>query len=266
MQGPDEVRIETPEQIDLALEPAGLGSRFVAALLDVLFQIAVGAVLITLGVFIFALVGVEVGGKWLAGVLLALAIAVVFLIQFGYAIYFEVRHNGQTPGKKVAGVRVMREGGAPIDFRSSCVRNLLRAVDWLPAFYLLGALVAALNPRRQRLGDVAAGTLVIRERNVEMPGDLARTIEEFASDEYTFGPEHVAACAPGDRHVLRSYFARYDQMDPKARDQLACRLARAFCSKTGYRPHPPLTTVRASETFLASLYRDLDQWARHGRK
>jgi uncharacterized RDD family membrane protein YckC len=266
VHGPDEVRIETPEQIDLALEPAGLGSRFVALFLDLLIQVGVLVVLVILGAFLLALIGFQATEGWVQGVLLALLLAAVFLFQFGYDIYFEVRHNGQTPGKRVAGIRVMREGGGPIDFRSSCIRNLLRPVDLLPVFYLLGALVAALNRRRQRLGDLAAGTMVIRERNVEMPDDLAETIGQFASDEFSFGPEHVAACEPGDRHVLRSYFARYDQLEPKARAKLACRLARAFCSKTGYQPHQPLTTARISETFLASLYRDLDQWAKHGRK
>ena len=270
MQGPDEVRIETPEQIDLALEPAGLGSRFVALAYDLLIQVLVLLLLVILGALLFGLLlgaaGLTGNESWLPGVLLALLLAVLFLFQFGYDIYFEVRRNGQTPGKKVAGLRVLREGGGPIDFRSSCIRNLLRPVDMLPLFYLLGALVAALNARRQRLGDIAAGTMVIRERNADMPADMADVIGQLASDEFAFGPEHVAACEPGDRHVLRSYFSRCERMEPKARAKLARRLAGAFCAKTGYQPNPPITTARDSETFLASLYRDLDQWARHGRK
>jgi uncharacterized RDD family membrane protein YckC len=266
MQGPDEVRIETPEQIELALEPAGLGSRFVACVVDTLTWAGILFVLILVGAIILASVGGLPAGGWIMGVLGALLGLLVYGFILTYDIVFELRWTGQTPGKRVAGIRVMRQGGGPIDFRSSCIRNLLRPVDWLPAFYLLGALVAAVSRRRQRLGDLAAGTLVIRERIVAMPEDLAKMIEDFASDEFTFGPEHVAACEPGDRHVLRSYFARYGDMDPRARDKLARRLARMFCSKTGYQPPQPLTTARTSETFLASLYRDLDQWAKHGRK
>jgi hypothetical protein len=129
-----------------------------------------------------------------------------------------------------------------------------------------GALVILLNRRRQRLGDMAAGTVVIRERVVEMPGDVPKRVEELASDTFTFDADHVQACAPGDRHLLRSFFARYDQMEPRPRDELACRLARLFCAKTGYQPPTKLTSPAVAEEFLASLYRDLDGWARHGRK
>jgi hypothetical protein len=108
--------------------------------------------------------------------------------------------------------------------------------------------------------------MVIRERAVAMPADLAKLIEEFASEEIAFTPEQLGACWPGDRHILRSYFARYDQMQPQPRDELACRLARVFCDKTGYQPAEPLTSPPAAEEFLASLYRDLDRWAHHGRK
>src|SRR5206468_13021288 len=87
-----------------------------------------------------------------------------FLLWMAYDIYFEALHGGQTPGKKVAGVRVIGDGGGPIDFRAACVRNLLGLADALPVFYVLGAVLILVTGRRQRLGDLAAGTVVVRER------------------------------------------------------------------------------------------------------
>jgi uncharacterized RDD family membrane protein YckC len=266
MQGPDEVRIETPEQIELALEPAGLGSRFVAYVVDALVWIGLLIGLAILAVLAAALLGLTPSGEWTSNLLLGLLGVVVYLILLGYDIVFELRWNGQTPGKRFAGIRVLREGGAPIDFRSSCLRNLLRPVDSLPLAYLLGALLVLVTSRRQRLGDMAAGTIVIRERALAAPADLDKVIARLATDEFAFTPEHVAACSPGDRHILRSYFLRCESLDDRARHKLARRLARLFCAKTGYEPDWPLRDPDLCENFLASLYRDLHNWARHGRK
>jgi uncharacterized RDD family membrane protein YckC len=266
VQDSDEVRIETPEQIDLALEPAGLGSRFVAWVVDTLiWGVALGLLVLLIAVIAGTVAGLP-SGEWLLGVVGALLVVLVYGCVLSYDIYFELRRNGQTPGKRVAGIRVQRDGGGPIDFRSSCIRNLLRPVDLLPVFYLLGCLVILLNRKRQRLGDLAAGTMVIRERVADVPTDVARRVEELASDAVSFEAEHVQACSAADRHILRSFFTRCDEMEPAARDQLACRLAQLFLDKTGYQPDEPLNRAMVAEKFLASLYRDLDRWARHGRK
>src|SRR5438445_739901 len=161
MQWTDDIRIETPEQIDLSLEIAGLGSRFVTRVLDWLIKwciLLVGAFLV---IAALALLGVDLSRiSPITLIMFAAALAYAFLL--GFDIYYEVRHNGQTPGKKFVGIRVLREGGAPVDFRSACVRNLLGTADFLPMFYLLGGLIMLLSPRGQRLGDMAAGTIVIR--------------------------------------------------------------------------------------------------------
>jgi uncharacterized RDD family membrane protein YckC len=267
MLGPDEVRIETPEQIDLTLEPAGLGSRFVARFLDIDIQIGIfTGVAIVCAVLLALLGGFDLSSKLAPGYVGALIALVVFLIQFIYDIFFELRWNGQTPGKYAAGIRVMRDGGAPIDFRASCIRNLLRVVDFLPLFYLGGALLILLGSRRQRLGDLAAGTVVIRERATALPEDIARVVAKYASDEFVFTAEQISACAPSDRHVLRSYFQRHRDMETGSRRRLARQLVKTFCTKTGYQPEEPIDDGHTAEAFLASLYRDLDNWARQGRK
>jgi uncharacterized RDD family membrane protein YckC len=268
MLGPDEVRIETPEQIDLALEPAGLGSRFVARMLDTLVQIGIVVLVGIPCVILLALAGIsfDLSSNLALSYLVAVFALLLFLVQFVYDIYFELRRNGQTPGKGRAGIRVMRDGGAPVDFWASCIRNILRVADFMPAAYLGGALLILLGSRRQRLGDLAAGTVVIRERAVAPPNEMAWIVEKYASDEFAFTAEQISACAPSDRYVLRSYFQRHHDMETGSRRRLARQLVKTFCTKTGYQPEEPIDDGHTAEAFLASLYRDLDNWARQGRK
>jgi uncharacterized RDD family membrane protein YckC len=266
MQPPEEVHIATPEQIELALEPAGLGSRFVAVAVDLLIEGVFLFALALLAGVILGLLGAGSGITEASPLLIAIIVAAVFLFIFCYDIYFEVRHNGQTPGKKMCGLRVIRDTGAPIDFRSSCIRNLLRSADLLPVFYVLGATLILLTRRHQRLGDLAAGALVIRERVSEVPADVTEAIDEFVDERITFTPEQIQACTPADRHILRSFFIRYREMTPDARNRLACRLAKTLFQRTGYEPFWTASDPEWAETFLASLYRSLDDWAHHGRK
>jgi uncharacterized RDD family membrane protein YckC len=190
------------------------------------------------------------------------AIIIISLIVVLYDIYFELSWNGQTPGKRIAGIRVIREGGAALDFRSACIRNVLKIADWLPSFFLLGGTLVLLTARRQRLGDLAAGTIVIRERVTDAPVEVSIEIERFATDEFTFTPDQLAACSPADRTILRSFFQRYNEMQPGPRDDLAYRLSRIFVEKTAYPLPAPLRTIERVESFLACLYRDLEKRAR----
>jgi uncharacterized RDD family membrane protein YckC len=265
MQWTDDVRIETPEQIDVALGLAGLGSRFLARLLDWLIKIGILVVIGALGAIVLGLLGSVSGSKIGSIYLLTVLVAVFYAFFLGYDIYFEVRHNGQTPGKKRAGIRVLRESGAPLDFRSACIRNLLGAADFLPALYFLGALLVLLTQRHQRLGDLAAGTIVIRERALEAPADVTKEVERLASPEVAFTAEQLAACFPNGRPVLRSFFQRYHQLDDGPRHQLALHLAEEFLRKTSYRLSSPVMDGPAAEVFLASLQRDLEKLAQHGR-
>ncbi len=257
-----DVRIETPEQIELSLEIAGLGSRFVARVIDWLIKWSILLVIGLLAVVVGGLLGATLAAKTLVSVLGMLVFALFYSFLLGFDIYFEVRHNGQTPGKKYMGIRVLREGGAPMEFRSACVRNLIGIADFLPVFYLLGGLIVLLSPRGQRLGDMAAGTIVIRERALQPPEELDEEINGLALSELTFTAEQLKACSPADRHILRSFFQRYPQMELQARDQLAYRLMKTFQKKMAYQP--PIPNNRSDpEAFLASLYRDLQNWAKN---
>lgn len=148
----DRIVIPTPEGIDLELTLAGAGSRFAAALVDWLLQLVVSLAL-------WAVLVLGIGGYGVA--LFAVA---AFLAGFGYHILFEVLASGRTPGKRWTGLRVVRAGGHPVTFLPSATRNILRLVDWLPAVYIVGCISVLVTRRNQRLGDLAAGTLVIRDQ------------------------------------------------------------------------------------------------------
>jgi uncharacterized RDD family membrane protein YckC len=261
MRWADDLRIETLEQIDVSLELAGLGSRSVARLIDwgvkaLLLAVGGGALFLLL-----AFAGVDLSSQWIfilwGAVLLGFAVA--------YDVYFELRSSGQTPGKRRAGIRVIREDGAPLDLRSSCLRNLLFIADYLPILYLLGAFLVLLTPRRQRFGDLAAGTIVIRERSLGAPADPTGVIDRLASVEFLFTADQLVSCLPDGRHILRSFFQRYHELEPAARQELALRLAGQFFRKTGYHPGSPVSDGSRAEVFLASLCRDLESLKQHGR-
>ncbi len=165
MSQPDYL-ISTPENVDLHLEFAGLGNRVLACLIDtVLSYIAM-----------IALIFIAISGNFLlehaplirlirATLSLTLTLGTIigiFLIYFGYYIYFESSWQGQTPGKKIAGIRVIEENGQPVSRSSVWIRNLLRTID--QGFLLVGLLVMIIDRHERRLGDLAANTIVIRER------------------------------------------------------------------------------------------------------
>lgn len=261
MEWSTNVNIETPEQIDVSLEIAGLGSRFVAWLVDLMFKVLVVILLGLLGVLLGVMLSATnapLGERLLSALIVGL-ISALFLC---YNVYFEVRRNGQTPGKKFAGIRVIKVGGAPVDFTAAGIRNMLAMADFLPAFFLLGGFLVMVTRQGQRLGDLAAGTLVVRERLEQAPGDANAFIERLASDEFAFTAEQLAACPSGDRHILRSFFQRHEHLRESPRLRLALKLADEFERKTGYRPTEPLDTQDRVIGFLASLYRDLEKLAR----
>lgn len=221
-----EITVVTPENIPLHLELAGLGSRFGALLIDLLAQALVLLVLLIIGITVAAATAAFSAGisslAW-AGLILG-----AFLILFGYFILFETIWNGQTPGKKVFGLRVIRDGGYPVNVFSVVARNLIRLADFLPANYGVGALVVFFNPQYKRLGDLAAGTLVIKERQVQ-PLDVvtASAPDRRAGVAPTLPPtvHHPSdVLTPEELALLRRYAVRRWEMTPDDSERLAYRL------------------------------------------
>jgi uncharacterized RDD family membrane protein YckC len=256
------MRIDTPEQIGLDLELAGLGSRFVAQVVDWVWKCLLAFFAGGLGLIILALFNakpVDQPSKFLV----AVVVAVIYLLMLGYGVYFEARWNGQTPGKRFARIRVVRQGGAPVDGVAAGVRNLLAVADFLPAGLLLGAVLILLTPNRQRLGDLAAGTIVVRERSVGPGPEEEDELIEFASAEVVFTPTQLDGLVPADRAVIRSFLQRYREMDRAGGDRLGVKMAAVFRRKTGYTAHRPPADGDEARVFLASLLRDYEQYRRH---
>jgi uncharacterized RDD family membrane protein YckC len=254
MSWAEDHRIETPEQIDLGLELAGPGSRATAQILDWLVKIAVLAIVVMVTAIFLAIVGRSIDGA-VQYILMAGVGLVMFVFLVGYDIYYEGCRNGQTPGKKQVGIRVVRAGGGPIDVRAAAIRNIVGLADFLPFAYLAGGVLMMLNKHAQRLGDLAAETIVIREREEAVHIERPPVIEELATTAYSFSREQLSRLTPTDRHVLESYFSRRPTMGLMVREQLSRRLLATFLAKTGYPAAGDL--YENSEAFLASLCRDL---------
>jgi uncharacterized RDD family membrane protein YckC len=170
----EEYTIDTPENVTFGYEVAGIGSRFIAALID---SIILGALLLGLNLALImglaALAGdasaLEQGlapaeDDWVAGLVIALYALLNFGIMWGYYLLFEWLWHGQTIGKRSARIRVVRSDGAPVGFVPIAVRNLVRIVDFLPTGYAVGVITMFCNRQARRLGDFAAGTLVIKDQ------------------------------------------------------------------------------------------------------
>jgi len=242
-------RVETPEQIGLEYDIAGLGTRFLAALIDTLILGFTLSLVLCIGTFGLALSLSSVADGDAAAIwAFAIITLLVFAIFWGYYVFFETIWHGQTPGKRRAGLRVIREGGYPIGFSQAALRNIVRIADFLPFSYAIGATVMLFDKQSRRLGDFVAGTLVIKE-----PRDL--TLDAVASAAppmpvatggwpTSFGqaqtdPDRIPnlnRLAPDDQSLIREYFVRRRTLSPQASQQLALSLATAFAAKLEFSP------------------------------
>src|SRR3989454_1543109 len=162
--------IETPERVPLHFALASIGNRFLACAIDHALQVLTIIVMVIAFTLManYSSLGEQLSNapKWVK----ALLIVIVFLIVSGYFAFFEWIWNGQTPGKRWLKLRVIREDGRPITFWEAAVRNLLRTFDMMPApFYSIGLISVFISSSDQRVGDMVAGTVVVREREAEAP-------------------------------------------------------------------------------------------------
>ena len=169
---PLNVKIVTPENVVIRYQLAGLATRGVAFIYDLLIQILL---LLVFG-FLGASMANELSRVMRSEVVVGLIIAINFIIFWGYYIFFEVFHEGQTPGKKYMGIKVVTLDGHNVDFFPSAARNILRVADFLPPIFLGGIISIFLTERHQRIGDLISGTIVIRAtgktgRNIPDPRD-----------------------------------------------------------------------------------------------
>jgi uncharacterized RDD family membrane protein YckC len=234
----DIIQIETPEHVVFEYELAGPGSRVLAAVIDLML---IGFALLGLFVFCLILAG---GLADFAPYAVAIAIVAGFVTIWGYPIFFELRMRGQTPGKRSLGIRVVQEGGYALTPSVVLARNLMRIIDFLPAFYGLGLLVMIFNGRYKRLGDFVAGTIVIRERKAST-ASAPRAPE--ARPLRAGGEEVVASLRRGGVHrmskaqlqLIEDFLDRREGMSPDARRRIARQLADAVRAVVEMEPMDP---------------------------
>ncbi len=170
----DVLKINTPENVTFDYDIAGIGSRFLAALVDTsligILQV-VGVGLLILLATLFSDVDLLAGS--LSAWILAILGLISFIFFWGYYIFFEILWNGQSPGKRWVGLRVIRVDGTPITASEAVIRNLVRIIDFLPTAYGVGVVTMFINANSRRVGDLAAGTIVVHDRETKGLGELS---------------------------------------------------------------------------------------------
>jgi uncharacterized RDD family membrane protein YckC len=265
----DQLNIDTPELVAIEMPLAGIGSRFIALLIDTLIW---GAGLIVLALVLWAFQPAlqafsNLSYQWTV----AIFTLSLFLLNWGYFTLFEAFWHGRTPGKRVARIRVIQQSGRAIGIFESMARNFIRYVDQIPFFYAVGVIAVFATRQHQRLGDLAAGTLVVRDREQETPlwaetGTRTFTapsfpqVSNFPDPQATLSLSAVAISrlSSTDLEVLEGFFARRLDLPLTTRQNLALRIAEAIQAKSGLEL-PPSVSV---ETFLEATARELRDFAR----
>jgi uncharacterized RDD family membrane protein YckC len=265
----DQLSIETPELVAIEMPLAGIGSRFIALLVDMLIW---GAGLFVLSLMFWVVAPAvrtfsQLSYQWVV----AIVMLTLFLLNWGYFTLFEAFWNGRTPGKRIARIRVIQRSGRPIGLFESMARNLIRYVDQFPGFYVVGVIAMFATRQHQRLGDLAAGTLVVRDRDPEATlwsdtPNRTFTAQLFSPPAPSVEPHtlvslpaaEIAKLSSADLEVLEGFFSRRLDMSLETRQALAERIAAAIRAKSGLEP-PAGVSV---ETFLEATARDLRDMGR----
>jgi uncharacterized RDD family membrane protein YckC len=259
---------ETPEQIDVSYAIAGIGSRFMAALVDTIIITAALFLILVPGtagaVFVIGVILAFLGSDDAAGTAVPFALAGTGFLSFCiiglYYILFEAFWQGQSPGKRWLGIRVIREGGYPIGFSTAVVRNVVRLIDFLPVYYMIGLVVMFIDRKSRRLGDLAAGTIVVKEQKgvkletLDVESRILTRAEQPTGDSRWPAIRDVRHLTPADRSLLREFLQRRATLPPETAARIGTSLARTYALKTGHDldGEPP-------ESFLIRLAVRLDQ-------
>jgi uncharacterized RDD family membrane protein YckC len=242
--------VRSPEQVALELPIAGPTSRILAYAFDLSLMLCFG-----IGVFVLAAsatpiaswllerlgeVGEELSGQSsgepafgrAALLLFAVALTAQLVIELFYFVLFETVWRGRTPGKRLLGLGVVSENGLPVSFGASLVRNLLRSADILPSTYTTGLVAMLVSKQSQRLGDIAAGTVVVRFDRPLPAAPLAEGSDDDAR-HFPFSREQLARVGSVERRLVRQTLRRIERLPSDRAEELATRSARALSARIG---------------------------------
>jgi uncharacterized RDD family membrane protein YckC len=237
-----DTEVETPEYVRFRYRTAGPVRRFWAWTIDSLIRVVLAFVVL----FGLGLSGILSANDFTEGAAFGAMLVLLFALEWGYFVFFETIWDGKTPGKQALGLRTVKEGGYPIRFVDSVLRNLLRAADFLPKGYAVGVVVMASDRKFRRLGDRVAGTMVIVEERRQVaapvlvhPPPTADEIESFAQRPRLSAIELEA---------LELFLRRRSTLGPAREHELAEMIAPSYAKRLGVRYRDP-------SRFLALLYR-----------
>jgi len=251
MRTQDHLTVATPEDVEVTLPLAGIGSRAVAAIIDLFVMVVLAWIVL----FVLSIIGGAVGGNEIgAAIIISGSLVGVFVILFGYNLVTELWFRGRSPGKRAVGIHVEREDGLPLDMSASARRNFLRIVDFLPLFYAVGLVSIIITGRRKRLGDLVAGTVVLKDdKPAPGTGFLLLTPRPTAD----WAAWDVSGVTEDDLLLIRRYLQRRQTLSPHARADLTRRIAERMRPRTlGVQQQDPelflegLVLAKAQQAFL----------------
>ena len=238
----DDYKVLTPEQVNISYSVAGLGTRFLALAIDMTIQ-SVLVFILAASFYAASFYGASNFWTTLEDWYMAIVIIIFALIYYLYFLIFELILKGRTPGKAALKIRVVRMDGRAVDVSGTVIRNLIRLIDFLPSFYAIGTICMFVNKDSRRLGDIVAGTIVIRdERKVTLSAIMSeqarmtQTQTQLSDNEYA---------------LVRDFLARRKHLSKKVRHALAHEIANSI-----FESHQTSQERRDSEdpeAFLESL-------------
>ncbi len=242
--------IQTPENVAFGYQVAGIGSRFLASLWDTLLIFLLQAIGIIVAAVLIRVL--DKAADQLSAWIIALFTLILSIFYGGYYIFFEMLWNGQTPGKRWVGLRVIRADGTPVTLSEVLIRNIVRVVDFLPAVYGVGIITMFVDKQSRRLGDLAAGTLVVLDRAPITIQELSKKrdvhLRPWASANASVDGFPIERLTNDDLNLIENFLQRRDQLTH--RDQLALQILTTLHRRLGL-PEPTMSRFEAEDTLAA---------------
>jgi len=223
----DKIEIETPEKIIFSYNISSTGTRIASYTIDFVIQIIIifllGLMLVSLQLTSFTIPGSGFMQE-MSGLVVAFAFLLYFLLQWGYFILFEAITDGQSPGKKLMKIRVIKTNGEPLDLSTIILRNLLRAVDAFPVYYLLGGIVSIFDSKSRRIGDIVSDTVVVSEMTFNLKEPDSFTVFISGNNKKSIGLLHNKLNEK-ELYILRRFLNEKNQLNQQKQAEIAFMLA-----------------------------------------